>query len=107
MSQIPFKKALKCLNFPLQNSSDSFTKQSLKTGILHRFGFCQYKNYCQTSHTLGKIKEFYNSRTGLRLRYLNTEPEARFILTSNKTIWNTRKFHEYTKNKMKNKQEVE
>jgi hypothetical protein len=22
------------------------------------FGFCQYKNYCQTSPTLGKIKEF-------------------------------------------------
>jgi hypothetical protein len=34
-------------------------QQSLKTGILHRFGFCQYKNYCQTSPTLGKIKEFY------------------------------------------------
>jgi hypothetical protein len=38
---------------------DFNVSDSLKTGILHRFGFSQYKNYCQNSPTLGKIKEFY------------------------------------------------
>jgi hypothetical protein len=33
---------------------------SLKTGILHRSGLSQCKNYCQTSPTYGKIKEFCN-----------------------------------------------
>ena len=39
-------------------------QQSLKRGILHRLGFCQYKNYCKTSPTLGKIKEFSTSYEG-------------------------------------------
>jgi hypothetical protein len=44
---------------------DFNVRDSLKTGILHRFGFSQYKNYCQTSPTLGKIEEFYNFYEGI------------------------------------------